>query len=602
MSTFHCAGGMNITGGNFSDVHRDQINNYNSYDLHFEPPIERNPIRFRPGEEWKEMLYQEYERIPLGRIKILRTLCRQSVVTSRRRRIMANSRREDQPEAERIVEVASIVNGRKESAPLLTIRYIGRDAQKFFKEDLILFCRERSPTIPPLRAFNDHDIPTIIFHEELVSAHHFLTHHRHSLYAQCYLDFQVCLSGFLGGVSAELRTWILSTSEKFQPDLTHLLWFHPNTGILFLGPPGPRLEYQFDGYDREFLYRCYVERPDVIHLELPPLPLDVCNDATFLDHMIHNLPELLAVEEISSSTACHESGATHRGVYLWKEHTVQTWTDWHSSRRVLQIPTDRWYYNLDYAWPCTTGQGSEICFRYTRSLTFPSFTFEPDGPEWNVSSRSRHAQWLTQAGWIFSRLRVPREEWSFYAIIDKISLQLSFDENQFGIEDNDWNNVFDPPCYLYMSPPPRLPNGAPDIETWLRGENLYHYSYDPQGGSAITEEERISLKLPSFTSEAWVNYTYWDTAAYDFMEHWQNAKGFDYHTTDYAESLGIPDLEVIPQDGCRLEDLTECRHEDEDPAKVFEDIPMDVDTEIADIRGDCILSLSSDVDMNTDSC
>ncbi|KAL0057882.1 hypothetical protein AAF712_015467, partial [Marasmius tenuissimus] len=164
MSTFHCAGGMNITGGNFSDVHGNQINNYNSHDLHFEHSIERNLIRFRPGEEWKEMLYNEYERIPLGKIKILETLCREPVVSSWRRRITANLR-EDPPEAERVVETASILNGRKESPPLLTIRYTGRDAQKFFKNDCILFSRQRSPIVPQLRAFNDFDIPTIIFHE-----------------------------------------------------------------------------------------------------------------------------------------------------------------------------------------------------------------------------------------------------------------------------------------------------------------------------------------------------------------------------------------------------------------------------------------------------
>ncbi|KAJ8079927.1 hypothetical protein PM082_016752 [Marasmius tenuissimus] len=145
------------------------------------------------------------------------------------------------------------------------------------------------------------------------------------------------------------------------------------------------------------------------------------------------------------------------------------------------------------------------------------------------------------------------------AIVKGFTSQLSSDANQsFEAEHNDWNEDWGSklPCYLFVPRPPKLPNdGAPDVETWLRRGIFYYYSYDLEGGSAITEQECIALGLPSFTSEVCIDYVYWNTDAYDFMEQWQNAKGFDYSTADYEKSLGFTILEAIPRDKLRFEDL-----------------------------------------------
>ncbi|KAK1231248.1 hypothetical protein PQX77_005632, partial [Marasmius sp. AFHP31] len=133
---------------------------------------------------------------------------------------------------------------------------------------------------------------------------------------------------------------------------------------------------------------------------------------------------------------------------------------------------------------------------------------------------------------------------------------LSFPELRRPFELEDFDEDFNPPCYLFVRPPPQSSDGAPDIETWLRGENLYYYSYDPEGGSAITEQECILLGLPSLISSFQMEYVHWDIEAYDFMEKWQRAKDFDYSTIDYAKSLGFPILEMtIPQDLGNFENL-----------------------------------------------
>ncbi|KAK1226646.1 hypothetical protein PQX77_010381, partial [Marasmius sp. AFHP31] len=133
---FNSAISPRVKGGNFSIVHGNQNTNYH---LNLQSN-ERSLVRLRPGEEWKEMLYQEYERVPIGRIKLLRTLCHEPAAAPRRR-IMINSEKEGS-EAERIVEIASIVDGRDESLPLLTIRYTGRDAKELFKKDCIQFSEQ----------------------------------------------------------------------------------------------------------------------------------------------------------------------------------------------------------------------------------------------------------------------------------------------------------------------------------------------------------------------------------------------------------------------------------------------------------------------------
>ncbi|KAK1219692.1 hypothetical protein PQX77_017587 [Marasmius sp. AFHP31] len=191
---FHSAGDTNVGGGIFSLVNGNQ----NQYHYHYsQPSSERSLVRILPGEEWKEMLYQEYEPIPLGRIKLHRTLHRKNynpLVDTWQRRHLRALKQDYRPEAERVVEIVSITNpdGRNESNPLLAVRYTGRDASKPFKEDCILFSHQRVTAMAQLRAFNDScHIPFIIFNEELVSAQHFLERHRYSVQARCYLHFHI---------------------------------------------------------------------------------------------------------------------------------------------------------------------------------------------------------------------------------------------------------------------------------------------------------------------------------------------------------------------------------------------------------------------------
>ncbi|KAJ8079926.1 hypothetical protein PM082_016751 [Marasmius tenuissimus] len=597
-----------IKGGSFNIVHGNQSTNYylNSQSN------ERSIIRLRPGEEWKEILYQEYERIPMGRIKLLKTLCHEPAATPRRRRIMMSSGEEGRSEAERIVEIASIVDGRDESLPLLAVRYTGRDAKELFKTDCIQFSEQRATNIVQLRAFNDSNIPMILFHEELVSVRQFLEYNLYSVQAQCYLHFQTGWGSLLDGSSDRLRSWVLSTSKR--DDLTHLLWFRPHTGVLCFGPPGPLLE--FNHIVRPFvrLERFHVEHPIPVYerLDLPPLPLNACNDTIFLDYLMHNVPEQFVVTVVSAVISHRVNGPAYRRRRFWKEHLTSGdltfrsifWGD-NFARRVLKIPFHLWAGKATYSYAgpedlqhlyddMENGGLRRVC---TRSLGTAGFVFREDR---GALYSSREEEWLTQAGWIFGCLGIPRSEWPSSCIITGFTLDLTPNIQTPSFELEDWNEPLSPPCYLFVPPYPRLPNNVPDIGTWLHGQNLYYYSYDPEGGSAIDEEERISLRLPSFTSEIYTNYARWDANAYTFMEQWQKAKGFDYTTTDYAKSLGFPILEVIPQDECRFENLMGFYCEDEDSSEVLGADFMDVDSELENTRDDRDTISSSDIDMDTE--
>ncbi|KAK1226645.1 hypothetical protein PQX77_010380 [Marasmius sp. AFHP31] len=630
MSMFHSARRTKIIGGNFSIVQGNQNNNSCSHSQ----SGERSLVRIQPGEEWKEMLYQEYERISLGKIKLLETLRRESpIAPSRRRRIMANE--EGCPEAERVVEIASIVDGREESLPLLAVRYAGRDAKELFKKDCIHFARHRDSTMPQFRAFNDSDIPIIIFNEDLIPASHFLSQNLYSVHAQCYLYFLANWGALLYGSSDEHRAWVLSISKSYF-NITHLLWFRPQTGVLCFGPPGPRPEYKPSRSSIITLHPSRVEYSQLrFEFELPrnPLPLNVCTNTTFFDYIMRNVPEWFAVCTMSAATVKRNEGPIHRGVCDWKGRLMaeESWTtSWNSrnfSRLVPKLlPSDQWHSTCTYGFmldeqdQCRlTGKGG-MRLHIAHSINSAGFFFQR--PTNNFPYYTIREGWLAQAGHIFRSLRVSREKWSsFAAIIQGFSLRLSSDARElFGTEYTNCNEFLGLPCYLFLPPPPKLPNGAPDIETWLRGENLYYYSYDPEGGSAITEQERIALGLPSYTSQVQVEYAHWEADAYDFMKQWQEAKGFDYSTPDYAKSLGFTIFEGIPQDKLRFDDLIGAHYEgilppsplarrqgtNVSPSSVDCDLPevpaddsMDVDCELGNARGDCIPS-SSDVDMDVD--
>ncbi|KAF9255434.1 hypothetical protein L218DRAFT_817459, partial [Marasmius fiardii PR-910] len=99
--------------------------------------------------------------------------------------------------------------------------------------------------------------------------------------------------------------------------------------------------------------------------------------------------------------------------------------------------------------------------------------------------------------------------------------------------------------HLFILPPPQRCDGYPNITTWMRGENLYYWSSDPAGGSIMPESQRLHLGLPSLApSFLGFDLRSWSIDIYDTIWTWQEMKGFDPTTTEFARSLGFPVMEL----------------------------------------------------------
>ncbi|KAG7085927.1 hypothetical protein E1B28_003458 [Marasmius oreades] len=129
---------------------------------------------------------------------------------------------------------------------------------------------------------------------------------------------------------------------------------------------------------------------------------------------------------------------------------------------------------------------------------------------------------LCQSCSTLSTLKIRKDEWPDSALIDSIYLDLL--------------PIFDCRRDAELNP---IPLDMVDIET------PYYLFPDPDGQSVIPESRRISLGLPSFGP--WVSPVYyiWNTETYDVIRAWQEARGFDPLTTEFARSLGYPIMDPI---------------------------------------------------------
>ena len=102
-----------------------------------------------------------------------------------------------------------------------------------------------------------------------------------------------------------------------------------------------------------------------------------------------------------------------------------------------------------------------------------------------------------------------------------------------------------PPIYLFIY---LLPMTVSGIKSW--GENRTHFwSLDENGRSEMTDEECRRWGVPELNThiERWGtdDVLRWPSRVYDAIRNWQVARGFDFTTADFAQSLGYPELEIL---------------------------------------------------------
>ncbi|KAG7087968.1 hypothetical protein E1B28_012009 [Marasmius oreades] len=505
-----------------------------------------------PGEEeWKVKLYQEYDRFPAGRIKILKTFTENGVYREEYEEDPSNlngKERWDKSRAKWTAHLTCLVQGVKESLPFLSITYTGPDAQKVFKRDCLRYSRNRYGNVVQLRGFNDSDIPMVLFHEELIPVQHIQRHHKYST-LQCYLTLQACIA------RQNVPKW--DPTERISYFCKNV-WIQPRNGRISFGPAGPE--------------------PDFFHVETFPVwQLESCSNIPVLhpatysadcitEYLIKYCPDQIFLDVLAFS------GTPNSTVYPKIEdcprHRCQVW-DRFSGRPLAKFRSG-WTYRVGYSWfakedlhPIAMEDGrtrfsinSAAARLQIQEEFLLAFRYEIDIP-WH---QRRHG-WLSQACSIFNTLNIPKDKWSDYDFIDYIEL-LNLGTLDHDVED-DFDtiapNIDESDYYLFVHPPPSLPGGFPDIRAWMSGKNFYYYSSDPNGKSAMTESQCLSCRLPPIVPDVMIDGYCWNSDVYNLILAWQEKKGFDPTTMEFARSLGYPIMEVIYSDvdDRHFEDLSE---------------------------------------------
>ncbi|KAJ8079959.1 hypothetical protein PM082_016784 [Marasmius tenuissimus] len=332
------------------------------------------------------------------------------------------------------------------------------------------------------------------------------------------------------------------------------LWIRPETGDICLGPAGPPLSHPFFIFQREYLG----PYPNV-----PPLPPNVYNNHTLFDYVLKNATNehvLQAFSDQATRSRLHLSEFVHyRNInHIWS--SVQF-----DQQTVARFPAPSWILTFrcssDVEFPHSAKPPETIMEdgRFRLTITNPHIPISWIQFDTNRDRRiSHHEAWLSQAVYVFNVLGVPREEWEGYTLGDTIMDLYLFSHR--GNTQVPLDAQLKPPCYLFVLPPPRLPDTTPDVASWLQApaESLYYWSLDPNGDSVMPETQRVALGLPLYYQNVIpLELGQWKAEVYDLVRQWQEAKGFDPATTDFARSMGYPIVEILPQDDDRFESKVE---------------------------------------------
>ncbi|KAL0058956.1 hypothetical protein AAF712_014323 [Marasmius tenuissimus] len=303
------------------------------------------------------------------------------------------------------------------------------------------------------------------------------------------------------------------------------------------------------------------------HPELSPVPLNMYNTLTFLDCAVKNTSSQFVLNALSEEgmglhpTSIADYDHCHHIMLSSYQQPVAKFAriSWLFD---FQNNNGRWKDTVEHILLVKVAHGSTYQFPlrlgiFDYRIKCLTFWFHSEG----FSLRLDHA-WLSQAIHVFTVLGTPREEWEGYTLFKSglifLDLDPDIDDTQL-TSHHPWcvDTQIDPLYYLFVLPPPQLPDMTPDVAAWLwaPAESLYYWSLDPTGDSRMPEAQCVALGLPRFCKINNLPFpAHWKAEVYDLVRQWQEAQGFDPTTTDFARSMGYPILEILPQSANRLED------------------------------------------------
>ncbi|KAF9255288.1 hypothetical protein L218DRAFT_1008748 [Marasmius fiardii PR-910] len=506
-----------ITRGTFNIVHGNQ---YNIYDNHAEAD---GRMQFSPEDEWKIELYREYKRVSIGDCNLLRMMGESTAEEYE----YEDDRREEMTKATRVFSVARLGGGRNGSR-FMSVGYTGRDAKKLFKQDCIAFSQTKHASTAQLHAFNDSANPMLFFHDELIPLQHIIQSHPDCRYALLqYIAFQHALMSPPPFFHYALQTWI-----------------RPQDGTIVYGPEGPPVDVLIPYVNRWDFALALVRRHPA-----PALPLSLYESRHLVKYLASSLLEgfipppesgriinqpLSFSPHLAVLSVC--SASSHIIATFPEAGSDPLWNfDWPYD--FDPVHTDDGWLRYQFDDPSTIRQCNHV-FRYGLDDTL--------GDELTYI-------WFAQACHVFKVLGIPREDWEDYGFIYAVHPELTISTTHDTGTSPSNKDGFQFPVYLFVRPCLQLSDGFPDLVSWSSSTDLYYWSADRDGLSKMTEEELVRLDLPCYAPKVTTYLQHWLLEDYDFMRDFQEAKGFDPTTTDFARSIGVSILEVVVTEKERFE-------------------------------------------------
>ncbi|KAJ7712144.1 hypothetical protein B0H16DRAFT_1744491 [Mycena metata] len=134
--------------------------------------------------------------------------------------------------------------------------------------------------------------------------------------------------------------------------------------------------------------------------------------------------------------------------------------------------------------------------------------------------------WLTQANYIFSRLRIT-SNLEYYVAVYRVDFRITIGNTR---KDS-------PPGYLFLCPTTDFQT-EPASFRWP--DCPAYWSLDPLGVDRLSMEAATQLGFPGFKLTTKWEGASWDTSVYAGLRQFHQAKGFDPESQDVARHLGRP--------------------------------------------------------------
>uniref|UniRef100_A0A0W0G267 Uncharacterized protein n=1 Tax=Moniliophthora roreri TaxID=221103 RepID=A0A0W0G267_MONRR len=158
-------------------------------------------------------------------------------------------------------------------------------------------------------------------------------------------------------------------------------------------------------------------------------------------------------------------------------------------------------------------------------------------------------EWILQSSWVFDALDITEGKENFFIVEPPcLGLRSTQCPTTFSTLCNAKHPVEETslkPIYLFVHPPPTT---LSKLVFWL--ERPHHFwSFDKTGQSQLSEEEcewwGLPVLVPDTRHPIGVELYSWPTHIYTALQDWQKAMGFDPTTSDWAQSRGYLELEIV---------------------------------------------------------